>query len=161
MNIKIDIPFLSWTGKSSLSIEIDASVEAKFQLRAALQKANLAGADLAGAKEIPSLVLAQCSIVPEDGAFLGWKKCQKDILVQVQIPADAKRSNAIGRKCRASKVKVLKIIGAEKAISLYDGKTEYVVGKITKANAWNDNRFVECAGGIHFFITRAEAEAYS
>jgi hypothetical protein len=32
--------------------------------------------------------------------------------------------------------------------------------KTVVCDVWGEGRWVECAGGIHFFITRAEAEAY-
>jgi hypothetical protein len=34
------------------------------------------------------------------------------------------------------------------------------VGEIVKCDKWNDDYTVECGGGIHFFITRLEAENY-
>jgi hypothetical protein len=125
-----------------------------------LRSADLYGADLYGAKNA-DLVKAQTSIVPEQGAFEGWKKCRGDVLVRVLIPAKAKRSNATGRKCRAEFVKVLEVVGKEKAVSIHDGKTEYVKGKTVKAHAWNEDRFEECAAGIHFFLTRIEAVNYN
>jgi hypothetical protein len=131
--------------------------------------ANLSGADLSGANlsgaENAALVHAQTSIVPEQGAFEGWKKCADGVLVRLLIPAKAKRSNATGRKCRAEMVKVLEVVDkdgkpAKRGVSKHDGKTEYVKGKVVKCDKWEENRFEECAGGIHFFITRIEAENY-
>jgi hypothetical protein len=130
---------------------------------AILYGANLDGANLYGAENISDLANAQLSIVPETGAFIGWKKCQNNVIVQLQIPADAERSNATGRKCRASKVKVLKVFGAKEGISRNDESVVYKTGRIVKPTAkdpWNPNRWIECAGGIHFFITRLEAEKY-
>ena len=49
----------------------------------------------------------------------------------------------------------------EIGISSHDGKTEYKKGKIVKCDKWNDDWKEECAGGIHFFITRIEAENYN
>jgi len=54
---------------------------------------------------------------------------------------------------------VLKVFGAEEGISLHDGVTKYRRGEIVKCDNWNENRWEECAGGIHFHITREEAEA--
>jgi len=39
-------------------------------------------------------------------------------------------------------------------------KTEYKVGETVKPDSFDDNPFVECTHGIHFFITRQEAEDY-
>ncbi len=128
--------------------------------RANLYGADLYGADLSRANHIPAIYLARTSIIPESGQFAGWKKCRDGVLVRLIVGKKAKRSNSTGRKCRAEYVKVVEVIGAEFGISMHDGKTEYRVGKIVRCDKWNDNRWVECGGGIHFFITRAEAEAY-
>lgn len=126
-------------------------------------------ANLVGAK-IDPIAAAQLSIVPEVGAFIGWKKCRGPngngkVIVKLQIPATAKRSNATGRKCRAERAKVMAIYNmdgteAEYGISSHDRVTKYVKGKTVKCHEWEEARWVECAGGIHFFITRTEAEAY-
>jgi hypothetical protein len=125
-----------------------------------LLKANLSDATLWRAKNIPSLAAVQTSILPEIGAFDGWKKCADNVLVHLRIPAHAARSNATGRKCRASEVEVLEIIGADEARSIYDSNFVYRAGEVVKANKWNPDRWAECGGGIHFFLTRAEAENY-
>jgi len=136
-----------------------------------LYGANLRGADLRGAnlrraKNIPEFQLVETIIVPE-GDIIGWKKCQNNVLVKVLIPKEAKRSNASGRKCRAEYVKVLELIDmsdkrkkVEVALSTYNGKIEYRKGETVKCNKWDEERFNECSGGIHFFITREEAEDY-
>ena len=125
-----------------------------------LYGADLRRANLSGAKSIPSITNAQASILPESGQFQGWKKCRKGVLVRVMIGKNAKRSNATGRKCRAEYVKVLEVIGAEVGISQRDNKTEYRAGKIVRCDKWDKDRWVECGGGIHFFLTRIEAEQY-
>ena len=134
--------------------------------RADLSGADLYGANLRGAKNIPEFQLVETIIVPE-GDIIGWKKCQNNVLVKVLIPKEAKRSNASGRKCRAEYVKVLELIDmsdkrkkVEVALSTYNGKTEYRKGETVKCNKWDEERFNECSGGIHFFITREEAEDY-
>ena len=124
-----------------------------------LRSANLRSANLSGAKEIPPLAAAQTRITPVDGAFEGWKKCRAGVLVRVQIPAESPRSNATGRKCRASFVTVLDVIGAKVGVSIYDPSIKYIKGEIVRCGQWNEDRWVECGGGIHFFITREEAEA--
>jgi len=116
--------------------------------------------NLSGAKNIPAQANAQTSILPETGAFEGWKKCDKNVIVRVQIPAKAKRSNATVRKCRAEFVKVLEVIGAPEGISSHDNKVVYRKGKTVKCHEWEPDRWIECGGGIHFFLTRWEAENY-
>ncbi len=125
-----------------------------------LRGANLSYANLRGAKDIPVSVFAQTSIVPEKGSFEGWKKCKDGVIVRLRIPAEALRSNATGRKCRASEAEVLEIIGAEVAYSTYDSNFTYRIGETVKPEEWNPDRWTECGGGIHFFITQWEAENY-
>ena len=122
--------------------------------------ANLYRANLSGAKNA-ELVIAKTRILPE-GDIIGWKKCKNNILAKLSIPKDAKRSHAFGRKCRAEYVVVLEVIGADKGITDTHGPTTiYRQGEIVKCNKWDNNWMVECSGGIHFFITRLEAENYN
>jgi len=123
-----------------------------------LYGANLSEANLYGAKNA-DLVIARTRILSE-GDLIGWKKCKNNVIVKMQIPSDAKRSHAFGRKCRAEYVKVLEVIGAEVGIAQHDGKTEYRKGEIVKPDSFDENWQDECAPGIHFFITRIEAENY-
>jgi len=125
-----------------------------------LSSANLRNANLRNAT-LHDVFAAEFSIVPEVGQFTGWKKCNNNVLVQLVVGKNARRSNATGRKCRAEYVKVLEVIGAEVGISGYDNRTEYRVGKIVRCDKWESDRWVECGGGIHFFLTRLEAENYS
>src|SRR5208337_43927 len=96
----------------------------------------------------------------ESGPIWGWKKCKDGVLVKLVVGDTAKRSHATGRKCRAEHVKVLEVIGAEVGISSYDNKTEYRVGQVVRCDKWDENRWAECGGGIHFFLTRIEAERF-
>jgi len=107
------------------------------------------------------------SIVPDAGAFVGWKKCRDGLIVKLLIPADAKRSNATGRKCRASKAEVLEIIDINddenkpgEAVSQWDIGFVYRLGETIEPSGFNEDRWNECSEGIHFFITRTEAEEY-
>ena len=127
-----------------------------------LQVANLWGADLRGADGIP----LSC---PEEGAFIGWKKAYKNqtkYLVKLEIPADAKRSSAAGRKCRCDKAEVLEIytMGGEAfeetVYSRYDNNFLYEKGKTVSVDDFEEDRWFECAPGIHFFITKQEAVDY-
>ena len=124
-----------------------------------LSGADLYGADLSGAKNT-DLAIAQTRIL-SDGDIVGWKKCQRGVIVKLRIPEAAKRSHAFGRKCRAEYVDVIEVIGATEGVSMHDSKTKYVAGGRVVCDQWNDDWKKECAGGIHFFITRAEAENYN
>ena len=120
--------------------------------------ANLRGADLCGAKNA-DLIIARTRILP-DGDLIGWKKCQGDVIVKLRIPADAKRSHAFGRKCRAEFAEVIEVIGAKVGKSTQQPYVEYRVGERVVPDSFDDDWMNECSHGIHFFITRAEAEAY-
>jgi hypothetical protein len=136
----------------------DANLQDANLRGANLRGAYLQGADLQGAKNA-DLAIAQTRILPE-GDLIGWKKCRDGVLVKLVIPADAKRSHAHGRKCRAEYVRVLEVIGAEVGISLHDVKTEYRAGIEVRCDKWDADMWNECGGGIHFYITRFEAEAH-
>ena len=140
-------------------------------LGADLREANLCGANLYGAKNIDSTYWGiatafypiQC---PESGSFIGWKKAQGRI-VKLEICEDALRSSATSRKCRCSKAKVLAIenmdgtpFASTEISSDYDSSFIYKVGETVSVSDFDTNRWNECAAGIHFFITRKEAEKY-
>lgn len=122
-------------------------------------RARLSGASLDGTlQDTTTLFLAlQC---PEVGAFIGWKKCRDGVVVKLRIPANAKRSSATSRKCRASRARVLEVIGDEKGRSIYDPDFVYEVGKTVTVADFDTDRWNECSSGIHFFLTRDEAERY-
>ena len=123
--------------------------------------ADLGGADLRGAKNM-SLPIA----CPEEGEFIGFKKAGGHI-VKLKITEDAKRCSATGRKCRCSKAVVLSITtvegkddGTTEVNSNYDGNFKYKVGETVEVTNFCEDRWQECSAGIHFFITRKEAEEY-
>jgi hypothetical protein len=127
--------------------------------------ANLDGANLRWAKNIDegAVWVAQASIVPCEGEFTAWKKLAFGMLAKLLIPKDARRSNATGRKCRADKAIVLELVGAITGVgrSLYDPEFTYEIGQQLHVPDFDANRWNECAPGIHFYITRAEAEAHT
>ena len=130
-------------------------------VEAVSRRANLYGANLYGA-ENAALALAKIQFIPEEGSFVGWKKCRGEVIVKLWIGKTAKRSHGGERKCRASRVKVAEVIGAEVGVSMHDENVTYAKGQIVEPlNGWDDNRWNVCAPGIHFFVTRAEAEAYT
>lgn len=138
--------------------------------------ANLSGADLRDANlcdakntnktawdAYTAFYPLQC---PETGSFIGYKKAA-DKIVMLEICADAKRSSATSRKCRCSKAKVLSIThldgsdsGLTEVRSNYSKEFVYRVGEVAEVPDFDDNRWNECAAGIHFFITRDEAVKY-
>lgn len=142
--------------------------------RADLRGADLYGADLHGAYDV-KLSIAKISILPDEGDIIGWKKAWTDnempptpVIVKLLIPADAQRSNATGRKCRASTARVLDLQDKQgnslppdtTAYSGYDTDFTYKKGETVHVENFGTNRWNECATGIHFFITRIEAVEY-
>ena len=136
-----------------------------------LSDADLSDADLHGAN-LSELTVAQTSILPDEGDIIGWKKAitldGAPIIVKLLIPADAQRSNATGRKCRASTARVLDLQDKQgnslppgtTAYSSYDSDFTYQKGETVHVEDFDTNRWNECAPGIHFFITRIEAAEY-
>lgn len=142
---------------------------------AIINAANLSYADLSGANlrgtdlskliydEDTAFYALQC---PETGSFIGYKKAH-GYIVELEILADAKRSSATSRKCRCSAAKVLSITTisgkstkVKEIASNRDSNFVYRVGEIVRVDCFDENRWNECSTGIHFFITRSEAERY-
>ena len=132
-----------------------------------LSRANLRGAILSGAKGLDSVkydentafFALQC---PESGAYTAYKKA-RGLIVELEIPADALRSSATSRKCRASKARVINITNADgnpagdRVASDHDKDFVYVVGQTVEVPDFDTDRWTECSTGIHHFITREEA----
>jgi hypothetical protein len=122
--------------------------------RADLERADLERADLRDAK-LPDFL-----IVPEEGSFIGWKKLANKTILKLEIPKEAKRTNSlVGRKCRAEFVKVLEAFGPLGESKHYSS-FKYSLEEIVRPDSYNDDIRIECTNGIHFFITRKEAEEY-
>ena len=110
--------------------------------------------------ENAELVIARLQFIPTEGAFIGWKKCRKGVLVKLSIPDDAKRSHGSERKCRASHVDCLEVIGADEGVSINTESVIYRKGERVTADSFNEDRWTTCSHGIHFYLTREEAEAH-
>ena len=121
-----------------------------------LHRANLRGADLRGAKG--NLIEYRKGKVLTD-KIIGYKKCEKDVIVTLEIPRGAIVFSISGSKCRTNKAKVIAIDGTDRAISTYKYMSYYVGDEFTVYN-FNCEYSEECAQGIHFFMTREEAENY-
>ena len=131
---------------------------------ATLIGANLSSADLTGAIKGANTVLPHYRIAPEVGSFIAFKKLRNNIVATLEIPAEAERtSSLISRKCRAEFAKVVAlssdaVVGYAKHQS--PGAFPYRVGEIVRPDSFNDDIRLECTNGIHFFMTRREAEEY-
>ena len=127
------------------------------------EMADLSGANLSGVQHIESARnLFYPLTYPEKGEYTAFKKADEKI-VELRIPADAKRLSATGRKCRASKAVVISITTLEgdpagnEVRSDHDKSFAYRVGETVEVQNFDENRWNECAPGIHHYITREEA----
>ena len=114
---------------------------------------------------------------PKYDKIIGYKTIinhdgSKHLLATLEIPAGVKRSSAIGNKCRCEYAKVLSIIdengnkydigrSVRSAIMKSSNQLIYKVGEYVYADSFDENRFHECAPGIHFFMTPEEAWDYA
>lgn len=135
-----------------------------------MENANFETADICG----NTINADKFMVCPEDGSFTGWKRVvtakEEPLIVKLEIPANAQRSSANGRKCRASEAKVIAIYDMNTgkaypknryAYSIYRPGFKYKVGEtVACEKEFDTNRWNECASGIHFFMTRREAENY-
>ena len=102
---------------------------------------------------------------PEEGSFIAWKKCRDDRIVKLLIPADAKRTGASVYTSRASEARVLEIWNqdgepCEEAVSCADESFIYRKGETVHPKEDFDDHLLEDGSGIHFALTRTEAEQY-
>lgn len=114
---------------------------------------------------------------PIKGEFYAYKTClmisrNENCIVKLRIPDDAKRSSALGNKCRCSKAEVVDIYNPYTGKHLKKARSEYIhfnglgafvyeVGKMVEPiGPFEENRWRECASGIHFFMTEEEAKMY-
>ena len=142
------ITFLSWARKPPIELTDLTSAN--------LRGADLRGATLGGANLADCKGLEQQCILPA-GEIVGYKKLADGTIATLRIPAIAKRVNAYGsRKCRAEFAYVVEGTGQAK----HDGMA-YVQGARVEPDKFNPDPRVECSHGLHFFITKTEAEEYN
>jgi len=102
---------------------------------------------------------------PEEGSFIAWKKCRDNHIVKLLIPENAQRTGAIVYCCRASEAVVLDIRDednepCEAAVSCADGDFIYRTGETVYPKEAFDSHLLADGSGIHFFLTRTEAEQF-
>ena len=129
---------------------------------AKLYNANINNINISNAKNMPYIPMC----LPE-GEFIGWEKLHNGLIVKLKILEDSKRSRATGDKCRCDKALVLEFQnsdGSKSDLKTYTNNSyaecTYTVGKMVKADSWDENRWNECSHGIHFFIDRQRAVDY-
>ena len=142
----------------------DANLCGAYLRGANLYGADLRGTDLRGAnlRDAKGCYLS----CPTEGSFIGWKKASGHI-VKLRIPEDARRSSATGHKCRCDKAYVMEIQNMDGTKATedtvradHDKNFVYTVGATVEVPDFDDNRWSECAPGIHFFIDRRAAVEY-
>lgn len=142
---------------------------------AILSDANLLGADLysvdLGGADLPDAKIDYPMDIP-DGEFIGWKKVYDSktnftVIIKLKILEDSKRSRATTDKCRCDKALVLEIQNFDgsksdltEVVNTNYKKCTYKVGKIVRADSWDEDKFNECSHGIHFFLDREKALEY-
>lgn len=148
--------------------------------RASLRRANLTKVDISGAR-LYAAVLENAILddiifddntknfrihCPEKGAFIAYKKGLNNLIVKLLIPSDAKRVSSTMNCCRCDKAKVLEIKNFEgtkffdEAWSTVAEGFCYKLGEWVYAENFNEDRWYDSTGGIHFWMTEEEAKAY-
>ena len=148
--------------------------------RASLRRANLTKVDISGAR-LYAAVLENASLddiifddktenfcihCPEQGAFVAYKKGLDNLIIKLLIPSDAKRVSSTMNCCRCDKAKVLEIKNFEgtkffdEAWSTVAENFCYKLGEWVYAENFNEDRWYDSTGGIHFWMTEDEAKAY-
>lgn len=166
--IKIEIRN-RWTGSVVFEYTKERNTIAEAVLEAIRCDANLRDADLRGA-DLSDADLGDakgCYLsCPTEGSFIGWKKASGHI-VKLRIPEDARRSSATGHKCRCDRAYVMEIqnmdgtkSNADTVHSDHNRNFVYTVGATVEVSDFDENRWNECAPGIHFFIDRRAAVEY-
>lgn len=120
---------------------------------ATFQNAHLLNVNLTGAR-LPNFQIEQ------GVALIGWKKCVGGI-AKVRIPAGVRRTVSLrSRKCRAERVEVIETSNGNTLLGLFDRGTVYAQGETVYPDKYDDDIREDCTHGIHFFLTREEAENY-
>lgn len=101
--------------------------------------------------------------------LIGYKKAKiraRYVLIKLEIPEGAIVFQPNNYKCRTNIVKVLRIYDMTYdkeyniAYSMYNPQFTYTVGETIKCHDFELNNTIECAAGIHFFMTEKEAKLY-
>ena len=157
----------------------DANLYGAYLYNANLEDTNLEGANLIGANlfraklseaKLDNVIYNHTTLFyalqcPEKGNFIAYKKAG-GCIVKLEILESSKRSSATTRKCRCDKARVISIENIEtgemmkEVSSNRDENFIYKVGEVVSVDNFNEDRWVECTTGIHFFMTKHEAESY-
>jgi hypothetical protein len=129
-----------------------------------LRYANLSGAYLSDANLGGAVGLLTLATPPEAGAFVAFKKVHGAVL-KLEI-SGGRTGSYVGRKCRAERAKVIEVVkqlegyDPEALRSFKDPGFVYRINETVTVPGWDPDKRIECAPGIHFFMTQAEAEDF-
>ena len=149
-----------WTGKVLFTAKgattVAAAVEMAIAASADRSGADLRSADLRSAnlKDVRELFYQ----IPQEGELIVWKAVAGGVCKLRGPPEATRTATPIGRKCRAEWVEVLE--APENGKGLHDSGVIYRTGAVVRPDKYDPDPRVECTHGIHFFLTREEAEVY-
>ena len=127
-----------------------------------LSNCNLSYADLTGANLAHTLLSKEEQIrtgIILKESMIGYKKCERNKIVTLEIPKGAIVFSINNRKYRTNKAKVLDISSGEKIVySDYDESFAYELGKEIEIDNFDLRYNVERTTGIHFYRTKKDAE---
>jgi hypothetical protein len=129
-----------------------------------LSGANLRDANLRDAQHIPVL---HCSVLPDEGEFICYKKVTGNVVLTLLVPEYAARITPYSdRKSRVSHAIPLKAERDGKTISetdfksLHDSSFIYRIGELAECKNFNGDRTKVCTTGLHVYATKAEAREH-
>ena len=132
-----------------------------------LRGADLEGADLRGANlegaDLQEANLQEANLppfqIPQEGSLTVYKKISSG-LCRLIIPPEARRTAClVGRKCRAE-FAVVEWLENGKGLSKFGSDAKYELGKKVVPDKYCDDIRIECSHGIHFLLTKEEAEQW-
>lgn len=154
---------------------VNANLQNASMRRANLKSSNISGANLYASiledAQLENIIYNENTkffrlYCPEKGAFFAYKKALNNRLIKLLIPGDAKRVSATRNCCRCDKAKVLEISDFENK-KYYDEAWStvaedfcYKLGEWVYAENFNEDRWYDSTGGIHFWMTKEEAKKY-
>ena len=105
--------------------------------------------------------------VPKEGAFICWKVGANNRVIQLLVPAEARRVCATSEAGRAEYAKVLSVTSPDRSIdytwdtAMVDHDFVYEVGKMVYPdNGFSDYGWMDDSPGLHFFMDRDMAIAF-
>jgi hypothetical protein len=143
-----------------------------------LTSANLSGAHLSGA-HLTSADLTFANLTDADlsdtildekeqcrkgvvltESMIGYKKSDEGKIITIEIPIGAKVFSINNNKRRTNKANVIDMQGETELSSWYNTNFKYHVGDEIEIEDFDERYNVECGAGVHFFLTRKEAENF-